>query len=452
MKTLNEECGLFGIYHSEDRQAAIHAYYGLFAQQHRGQEGVGITVVDNDKMKYYKKLGLVQEVFDADILSYLQGESAIGHVRYSTTGENVTENVQPIVRNYRDGKIALAHNGNLVNADDIRLRMEEQGAIFQTTTDSEVMLSLTVKHSLSTDCIEDAIAKMMHEVKGGYSVLILTNNKLIAFRGPLGIRPLCLGKIEDSYVFASESAALSMVGASFMREVKPGEIVSVSEDGLSSMQVFNEESKFCAFEYIYFARTDTNIDNLSVYKARIEIGRHLYRRYKIDADMVVDVPSSGTTAALGYSYESGIPFGRGFFRNSYVGRTFIKPAQELREAGVNAKLAPIAENVKGKRLIMVDDSIVRGTTIRRIVQSLKTAGATEVHVMIGSPPIRYSCFYGIDTPARNKLIAANHSVEEIQSLIGADSLHYLTIEDLLDSIKESTAGSCLACFDGKYPV
>lgn len=449
---LHEECGVFGIYNFPDRHAAVHTYYGLFAQQHRGQESAGIAVTENGKMKYHKKQGLVQEVFDEEMLAFLGGDSAIGHVRYSTTGKNIVENVQPIVRNYREGKIALAHNGNLINAHELRDEMENLGAIFQTTTDSEVILAQLVKNRLTTESLEEAIQETMQIIRGGYSVLVLTNDKLIAFRDALGIRPLTLGIVGDSYCFASESAAIQMVGGEVIRDVAPGEIISLSREGLQSIRVFTESSRFCSFEYIYFARTDSNLNGLNVYSARLEMGRQLFREHGVMADMVIDVPSSGMAAALGYSYESGIPFGRGFFRNSYVGRTFIKPAQNMREAGVNAKLAPITENVKGKRLIMVDDSIVRGTTIRRIVQSLRDAGAVEVHVMVSSPPVRYSCFYGIDTPKRQHLIAAKHSVAEIQQEIGADSLHYLSLEGLRHTLSGASTGSCLACFNGDYPI
>ena len=386
------------------------------------------------------------------MLSYLEGNSGIGQVRYSTTGGSNQENAQPLVMNYRDGKIALVHNGNLINDKELRLEMEKQGALFQTTSDSEVILAYIARQSLKTDSLETAIAETMEIIKGGYSILLLTNGKIIAFRDPNGLRPLCIGKKDGSYVFASESSALRTIGGEYIRDVMPGEIVSIDKNGLQSTRPYKAKGSFCSFEYIYFSRPDSIMGGISVYNARVAMGRQLFKENGVKADIVISIPDSGTPAAYGYAYESGIPYVQGFFRSPYVGRTFINPSQDMRETGVNTKLSPLIENVWGKSIVMVDDSIVRGTTIRRIVEALKKAGATEVHVMISSPPVTHSCFYGIDTPSREKLIAANHNIEEIRELIEAESLHYLSEEGLHLVLKDSESGLCTACFNGIYPV
>ena len=450
---LKEECGVFGIFGLPENTASEMIYYGLFGLQHRGQESAGMAVIHNgNDMLFYKGQGLVNDVFDKRMLSYLEGNSGIGHVRYSTTGGSNQENAQPLVMNYRDGKIALVHNGNLINDSELRLEMEKQGALFQTTSDSEVILAYIAKLSLKLDSLEAAISETMSVIKGGYSILLLTNGKLIAFRDPNGLRPLCIGKKDGYYVFASESSALRTIGGEYIRDVMPGEIVSVDKNGMQSLRPFKEKGTFCSFEYIYFSRPDSTLGGISVYNARVAMGRQLYKEHKVRADIVISVPDSGTPAAYGYAEESGIPYVQGFFRSPYVGRTFIKPSQDMREMGVNTKLSPLIENVWGKSIVMVDDLIVRGTTIRRIVEGLKKAGATEVHVMISSPPVTHSCYYGIDTPHRQKLIASDHSVEEIRELITAESLHYLSEEGLQEVLNDSETGLCTACFNGNYPV
>ncbi len=452
MAKLQEECGLFGMFNGAENNAAELTYYGLFAQQHRGQESAGIASSDGNTITYYKDEGLVQEVFDQKILKFLSGHHAIGHVRYSTTGSNRFENAQPLVINYHDGQMGLAHNGNLVNTSVLAGELEQQGAIFQSTTDSETILKLIARHAQTEDTLEAAVRQTMNQIRGGYSILLITADRLIAFRDPNGLRPLCMGKLGAATLFASESCAIDAVRGEFVRHVRPGEIVSVSADGITSDIVDVQETNFCSFEFVYFARTDSDLEGLNVYQARINMGHQLYRESQRKADLVIDIPDSGTAAAIGYSQASGVPFDKGFYRNAYIGRTFIKPSQDLREIGVNFKLSPIQHNVAGKSVIMIDDSIVRGTTMTRIVASLRKAGAREIHVMISSPPVSYSCFYGIDTPNREQLIAGTHSVEEIRRVIGADSLTYLSLDGLRSSLKESDLGSCFACFEGKYPV
>lgn len=452
-ENLKEECGLFGVFGLPKNSASDILYYGLFALQHRGQESAGMAVIQNgDDMLYYKGRGLVNEVFNKNMLAYLDGNSGIGHVRYSTTGGSNLENAQPLVMNYRDGKIALVHNGNLVNDGELRNKMEKQGVLFQTTSDSEVILASIARQSLKSDSLEKAIEETMKVIKGGYSILLLTKGKLIAFRDPHGIRPLGIGKKDGYYLFASESAAVRTIGGEYIRDVMPGEIVTVDKNGLHSVRPFKEKGHFCSFEYIYFSRPDSYIGGVSVYNARVEMGRQLYRENKIKADIVISVPDSGTPAAIGYAYESGVPYVQGFFRSPYVGRTFIKPSQDLRDAGVNSKLSPLIENIWGKSIVMVDDSIVRGTTIKRIIDGLKKAGATEIHVMISSPPVTDSCYYGIDTPSKDKLIAGYHTIPEIKNIVKANSLHYLSEKGLKNALKNTETGLCTACFNGKYPV
>ncbi len=452
MPKLKEECGLMGIYRVPGRDAAEHVYYGLFAQQHRGQESAGIATSDGTQVTYYKDEGLVQEVFDTKILHFLGGKHAIGHVRYSTTGGTTFENAQPLVITYQDGQLALAHNGNLVNTQSLVSRLETQGASFQSSTDSETILKLISRHSRDTGSLVGAVQATMEEIRGGYSILLLSGDKLLAFRDPQGLRPLCMGRLGESVVFASESCGLDAIGAVFERDVAPGEIVGVGPEGVESFQTQTAETHFCAFEYVYFARTDSQLEGLNVYQARIRMGHRLFAETGRKADLVIDIPDSGTAAAIGYAQASGIPFDKGFYRNAYIGRTFIKPSQDLREIGVNYKLSPIRATVAGKSVIMIDDSIVRGTTITRIVASLRKAGAREVHVMISSPAVAYSCYYGIDTPDRDSLIAAKQSVADTCRMIGADSLAHLSLEGLQTSLEESRLGSCLACFNGEYPV
>ena len=449
---LHEECGVFGVYDTQADETSKMIYYGLFALQHRGQESAGIAVSDGQQLSYYKDEGLVQEVFDPKLLNFLNGIHGIGHVRYSTTGGTTYENAQPVVIMSAKGQMALAHNGNLVNTKELMAGLESQGATFQSTTDSETILKLIAKNTLETGDVMAAIKLTMKVIKGGYSILVLTPTKLFAFRDPMGLRPLIMGKRDDSYVFASESCAIDSIRGDIIRDVRPGEIIQVDENGIHSEQLEVGTTHMCSFEYVYFARTDSVIDGLNVYEARVNMGRRLFEETGRTADIVIDIPDSGTSAALGYSQASGIPFSKGFYRNAYIGRTFISPKQDMREIGVNFKLSPIRRNVEGKSVIMIDDSIVRGTTITRIVKSLRRAGAKEVHVMITSPPVKYSCFYGIDTPNREKLIAARKPVEDIGIEIGADSLSYLSHEGLEASLAGSGLGTCMACFDGKYPV
>jgi len=449
---LHEECGVFGLFNTETAETSQLIYYGLFALQHRGQESAGIAVSDGEQLSYYKDEGLVQEVFDPKILNFLNGVHGIGHVRYSTTGGTTYENAQPVVIVSSQGQMALTHNGNLVNTDALMADLKSQGATFQSNTDSETILKLIAKHTLECGDIAEAIKLTMGVIRGGYSILLLTPDKLYAFRDPLGLRPLIMGKRDNAYIFASESCAIDSIRGDIIRDVHPGEIVSVDRNGIHSEQLKTGLTHLCSFEYVYFARTDSVIDGLNVYAARVNMGRHLFVETGRTADIVIDIPDSGTSAALGYSQASGITFSKGFYRNAYIGRTFISPHQDLREIGVNFKLSPIRQNVEGRSVIMIDDSIVRGTTITRIVRSLRRAGAREVHVMITSPPVKYSCFYGIDTPDRQQLIAADKPVADIAIEIGADSLSYLSNAGLQASLADAGLGICTACFDGDYPV
>lgn len=450
---LKEECGVFGIYDNDQLDVARLTYYGLYALQHRGQESAGIAVNDKGTILYHKDMGLVPEIFDEVVLNHLKGQIAIGHVRYSTTGASLRENAQPMVIKYRNGQMALAHNGNLVNAGELRESLEENGAIFQSTIDSEVILNLISRYRISSTTIEEAIQKMMLDVSGSYAIVVLTPKRLIGVRDPLGIRPLCLGKIQNSYVLASETCALDAIGAEYIRDVAPGEIILIGEDGLKSVMPERQlKSKLCIFEFVYFARPDSYIDGASVQRARIEAGRRLALEHPVDADVVIGAPDSGLTAALGFSLQSGIPYGQGLLKNRYVGRTFIQPNQGQRENGVRIKFNTMRSEIEGKRVVMVDDSIVRGTTTRRIVQMIKNAGAKELHMRVSSPPIKYPCHFGIDTPSRKQLVASEHGVEEIRELIGADSLGYLSLEGLLETPVGARCGFCTACFDGNYPM
>lgn len=453
MDKLNEECGVFGIYDNDHLDVARLTYYGLYALQHRGQESAGIAVNDGGTILYHKDMGLVPEIFNEVVLNHLKGKISIGHVRYSTTGASHRENAQPMVIKYKKGQMALGHNGNLVNAAYLRDKLEENGAIFQSTIDSEVILNLISRHRISSETIEDALVKMMAEVKGSYALVILTPKRLIGIRDPLGNRPLCIGLIDNSYVLASETCALDAVGAEYVRDVNPGEIVLIDEDGLKSIQTeVPDSSKLCVFEFVYFARPDSFIDGASVHGSRIEAGKRLAIEHPVEADLVIGAPDSGLTAALGFAMQSGIPYGQGLLKNRYVGRTFIQPDQNQRETGVRIKFNAMKDAIDGKRVVMIDDSIVRGTTTKRIVQMLKDAGATEVHMRVSSSPIKFSCYFGIDTPSRKQLVASNHSIEEIRKLIGADSLGYLSLEGLLNTPVGSKCGFCTACFSGDYPM
>ena len=455
---VREECGVFGIYDFDGNDVASTIYYGLFALQHRGQESCGIAVSDTEgpkgKVSAYKGMGLCNEVFTPDVIEPLHGNIGVGHVRYSTAGSSTRENAQPLVLNYVKGTLALAHNGNLVNAPELRHELEYTGAIFQTTIDSEVIAYHIARARIHTPTVELAVAEAMKKIKGAYSLVIMSPRKLIGARDPFGFKPLCIGKKDNAYILASETCALDTVGATFVRDVEPGEIVSISpKTGIVSDKsrcLPKEKEARCVFEYIYFARPDSHIDGISVYSSRIQAGKYLAIDSPVDADLVVGVPESGNAAALGYSLQSGIPYGTAFVKNSYIGRTFIKPKQSNRESSVQVKLNVLKEAVNGKRVIMIDDSIVRGTTSDRIVKMLRDAGATEVHMRVSSPPFLYPCYFGTDVPAREQLIAYNRSVEEIRQVIGADSLAYLELDRLKDMVDGLPC--CSGCFTGKYPL
>jgi amidophosphoribosyltransferase len=446
-----DECGVFGVYSKTPFDAAGMTYYGLYALQHRGQESAGIAVSDGEKIEMHKGLGLITDAFsNKDDLHKLKGNIAIGHVRYSTTGGNSVENSQPLMANAKLGSIAMAHNGNLVNADVIRELLEDGGHIFHTSIDTEVIATLIARGA--SKGIEKAVVDAIQAVRGSFALVILTKNKLIGARDPHGIRPLCIGKIDDAFILASESCALDAVGAEYVRDVKPGEVVVIDETGIRSIQYSEDTAcQTCSFEYIYFARPDSVIDGLDVYTTRVKSGEQLFREHKIDADLVVAVPDSGIPAAIGYAKASGIPYGTGFVKNRYVGRTFISPSQEIREKAVAVKLNPLKVNVAGKRVILIDDSIVRGTTSRHLVEAMKRAGATEVHFLVASPVVKNPCYFGIDTSYRSELVGANYTVNEIADMIGANSLGYLSLEGMYKCF-EGKKGFCVGCFNGVYPV
>lgn len=453
IKGLNEECGVFGVWGHPD--AAHLAYYGLHSLQHRGQEGSGIVVTDGETLKISKGLGLVTEVFGMDELAGLTGKGAIGHVRYSTAGGGGIENVQPLLFNSQTSSLALAHNGNLTNATALRRQLEYQGSIFQTTSDTEVLAHLIRRGGFIN--IEEQVKDALQMLKGAYAFLIMTEKKLMAALDPNGFRPLSIGRLDGAYVLASETCAFDVIGATYERDVLPGELIIIDDMGLRSERFsMNVNRSICSMEYIYFARPDSNVDGVNVHKARKKLGKQMALEAPVEADVVTGVPDSSISAAIGFAEATGIPYELGLIKNRYVGRTFIQPSQELRERGVKMKLSPVRGVVEGKRVVMVDDSIVRGTTSRRIVNMLRDAGATEVHVRISSPPIEYPCFYGIDTSSREELIAASMSIEEIRKEIGADSLSFLSNEGLLEAIgrddSEENCGQCLACFTGKYPT
>ena len=437
MSGVKEECGVFGIYDLDGGNIAPSIYYGLTSLQHRGQESCGMAVSRTDgergNVQFHKDLGLVSEVLRKDVVHNMNGDIGIGHVRYSTTGESVAENAQPLVLSYIKGSLALAHNGNLVNTEALKWELIQTGAIFHTTTDSEV-----IAFHIARERVHSAL-------------VIMSPRKLIGARDPYGLKPLCLGKRDNAYVLASESCALTSVGAEFIRDIEPGEIVTITKNGLKSSKLTEKKKHaHCVFEYIYFARLDSTMDGVKIYDARIRGGKSLAKSYPVEADLVTGVPESGLPAAKGYSEESGIPFGFAFYKNSYIGRTFIKPTQQERESSVHLKLSVLESVVKGKRIVLVDDSIVRGTTIANLIHMLKEAGAKEVHVRISSPPFLHPCYFGTDVPSNDQLIAAQHSTEEIRKMIGADSLGYMQIDYL-----EGMAGGlplCKACFDGNYPM
>lgn len=451
---LKEECGVFGVFNNnENHDVARLTYHGLYALQHRGQESAGIAVNDEGIILQHKDMGLVPEIFNEVVLNHLKGKIAIGHVRYSTTGASMRENAQPMVVKYKIGQLALAHNGNLVNAAQLRTELEESGAIFQSTSDTEVIANLISRHRVGSDNIEDTLVKVMSQIKGSYALVIVTPKRLIGIRDPLGIRPLCIGLLGKSYVLASESCALDSIGAEFVRDVNPGEMVLIGEEGMTSVQTDTPGcSKLCIFEFVYFARPDSIMDGASVHRARVEAGRRLAIEHPVDADIVIGAPDGGLNAALGYSRQSGIPYGQGLLKNRYVGRTFIQPEQGQRENGVRIKFNAMKNEVAGKRVIMVDDSIVRGTTTRRIVQMLKDAGAKEVHMRVSSPPYKFPCYFGIDISSSKQLVASRYTVDEIRKMIGADSLGYLSLEGLLQTPVDARCGFCTACFNSLYPM
>jgi len=453
---IHEECGVFGAYSLDGKDVVPVLYYGLFALQHRGQESCGISVSDTQgpkgKVKSCKGKGLISEVFTEENLENLKGNIGIGHVRYPGAGESGIENTQPLVLNYIKGTLSIAHNGNLVNTSQLREELEYTGAIFQTTTDSEVIAYHIARERLTSATAEEAVIRAMKKLVGAYSLVIMSPRKLIGARDPYGFHPLCIGKKGNTYILASETAALNAADAEFIRDVLPGEVVMIDEKGIhSDTSLCTKKTARCIFEYIYFARPDTKIDGISVYNSRIMAGRILAQTHPVEADVVVGVPDSGNAAALGYALESGIPFGMAFVKNSYVGRTFIKPKQSARASSVRIKLNILSEVVEGKRVVMIDDSIVRGTTCANIVRMLKKAGATKVHVRISSPPFLYPCYYGTDVPTGDQLIAYNNTVEQIREMIGADSLGYLAVERLSDMLG-GEKGFCDACFTGNYPV
>ena len=455
---LHEECGVFGMYDFDGKDVASTIYYGLFALQHRGQESCGIAVSETNgpkgKVTSQKGMGLVNEVFTQHNLEPMHGDLGVGHVRYSTAGASTRENAQPLVLNYVKGTLALAHNGNLINATELRKDLEYTGAIFQTTIDSEVIAYHIARERLNASTVEEAVCRACKKIKGAYSLVVMSPRKLIGARDPFGFKPLCIGKRDNAYILASETCALDTVGAEYVRDVLPGEVVTITpENGIRSdlsLALPKEQQARCIFEYIYFARPDSHIDNVSVYASRILAGRYLAIDSPVDADLVVGVPESGNAAALGYSLQSGIPYGTAFVKNGYVGRTFIKPKQSSRESSVRVKLNVLKEAVNGKRVIMIDDSIVRGTTSNPTIKLLRDAGATEVHVRISSPPFLWPCYFGTDIPEREQLIAYNHSIDEIREIIGADTLGYLGV----DRLEELVGGLsiCKGCFTGKYPM
>ena len=455
---LHEECGVFGMYDFDGGDVASTIYYGLFALQHRGQESCGIAVSETNgpkgKVTSYKGMGLVNEVFTQDNLEPMHDDIGVGRVRYSTAGASTRENAQPLVLNYVKGTLALAHNGNLINAMELRKDLEYTGAIFQTTIDSEVIAYHIARERLNSNSVEEAVGRACQKIKGAFALVVMSPRKLVGARDPYGFKPLCIGKRDNAYILASETCALDTIGAEYVRDVLPGEIVTITpEGGIQSdlsLALPKEKEARCIFEYIYFARPDSHIDGVSVYASRIKAGRFLAMDSPVDADLVVGVPESGNAAALGYSLQSGIPYGTAFVKNGYVGRTFIKPKQSSRESSVRVKLNVLKEAVDGKRIIMIDDSIVRGTTSDRIVKMLRDAGATEVHVRISSPPFLWPCYFGTDIPEREQLIAYNRSIEDIRKIIGADSLGYLGVERLEEMV--GGLSICKGCFTGTYPM
>ncbi|MBR6223129.1 MAG: amidophosphoribosyltransferase [Lachnospiraceae bacterium] len=450
-----EECGVFGIYSLDGKQVAHDIYNGLVALQHRGQESAGMAVSDTEgemgNINLKKEMGLVTEVFSHEDLDKLSGNIGVGHVRYSTTGESTAKNAQPIAMNYIKGSLALVHNGNIVNAGEIKKEQMYKGLAHYTTTDSEVLAYEIIGERVKADSIEEAVKRAVSKLRGGYAVVVMSPRKLVGIRDPFGIKPLILGKKKDTYILCSESSAITSVGGEIIRDIEPGEIVSITADGISSdKELCQEKRAHCIFEYIYFARNDSVMDGISIFDSRIQAGRALAKGAPVEADIVSGVPDSGLAAAEGYALESGIPFTFVFHKNSYIGRSFIKPTDEERQNAVHMKLSVLSHVVKDKRIVLIDDSIVRGTTMKHLIEMLKKAGAKEVHVRISSPPFLYPCYYGTDVPTSGELIASEHSTEEVRSRIGADSLHYLGIDDFKEMVGDLPI--CEACFTGDYPV
>ena len=452
-KHLHEECGVFGVYDPAG-DCARTAYYGLYALQHRGQEACGIAAINDRELSFYKDVGLVGDVFTEKILDGLGGTMAVGHVRYATTGGGRRENAQPLTLKYVKGTLAVAHNGNLVNTAELRTMFEYRGAIFQTTTDSELIAYAIAQERLRCPSAEEAVCQALKGLRGAYSLIVMSARKLIAARDPWGFRPLCMGRRGDAVVFASESCALDAVGARLERDLGPGEIVVVEQGEVRSIRenCVNASSHLCIFEYIYFARPDSVICGQSVHRARVEAGRILAREHPVEADVVVGVPDSGLDAAVGYAQQSGIPYGQGFVKNRYIGRTFITPGQLSREQAVRIKLGPLRAAVEGKRVVMIDDSIVRGTTCRQIVELLREAGAREVHMRVSAPPFIAPCYFGTDIPNKERLIACRHAIDEIRTITGADSLGYLSLEGLRQIAPDASCGFCDGCFTEHYPI
>lgn len=443
-------CGIFGSFALEGNEAAEMAYLGLYALQHRGQQSAGIAVSDGRRIRIHKGMGLVTQVFTDDLIAQMPGSISIGHVRYSKAGEPHVANAQPLLGFTQHGQLALAHNGNLTNAPSLRQRLELEGAVLQTTTDSELMLNLIARHSGNP--FEEAVVEAIGALRGAFAVVLMTNKQLIGFRDHAGIRPLSIGKQGTTTILASESAAFDTIGAEFIRDVAPGELVIIDAQGMHSRQLEPAQPALCAFEYIYFARPDSYLDTRNVHLVRKAIGRELAKEARISADLVIPAPDSGTSAALGYAEESGLPFDFGLMKNRYVGRTFIQPTPALRQKGVRVKLNPVSALLRDKRVIVVDDSIVRGTTSGRTVEMVRDAGAREVHMVIASPPFTHACHYGIDIASADDLIAAHRTQEEVRQLIGADSLHYVSVAGLYRAIQTAADELCTACFTGEYPV
>ncbi len=457
---LQEECGIIGFGNENNFDTSEMIYLGLHGIQHRGQQTAGIAINDSGKIIYHKELGLVTEVFNEIVLKHLSGKNrnglglGLGHVGYNAQSENQRENAQPLVIRYTRGQMGISYNGFLLNAGELRQEFENMGSILQTTSDAEVIAHLISRERLKVESIEEAIVNVMKYIKGAYSFLVMTPKKLIAVRDASGMKPLCIGKIEDSYIFASETSALNTLGATFIRDVRPGEIVILKDGKLEAIETKqNEKTSLCIFELVYLARTDSYIDGINVYQARYEAGRVLARELPVDVDVVVGVPDSGIPAALGFSKESGIPYAEGLVKNRYIGRTFIQPSQAMRERAVELKLNSIRSQLEGKKIVLIDDSIVRGTTSKKIVQMLReTGGVKEIHMRISSPPVKFSCHYGIDTPNEELLIANNYSVDDIKGILGVDSLGFLSQEGFLETPVGAKCGFCTACFNGVYPI